>query len=271
MFFKFVNVLRRYVEAFFYFSTDEVFGPALGTTMFDEWDRHKPTNPYSSSKSAAENICIAYENTYKIPLMIVNVMNAFGERQHPEKFIPLCINKIRAGEEITIHSYAGAIKAGSRWYIHARNIAASVLFVLAHGTHGEKYNVQGEIELDNLELAQFIAKELGMELKYNMHDNPVSRPGHDLRYALDGDKLRELGFALPLTFYDSLRKTIRWMCQNPDWLDPANFGRQDYEQSSAPNAPRQMSTLAPGGSIQEVLDGKGGASGRDSAGFVSKL
>jgi len=66
------------LKAFFYFSTDEVFGPALGTTMFDEWDRHKPTNPYSASKSAAENICIAYENTYKIPLMIVNVMNAFG-------------------------------------------------------------------------------------------------------------------------------------------------------------------------------------------------
>jgi len=68
------------LKRFFYFSTDEVYGPALGTTVFDEWDRHKPTNPYSASKSAAENICISYENTYKIPLMIVNVMNAFGER-----------------------------------------------------------------------------------------------------------------------------------------------------------------------------------------------
>jgi hypothetical protein len=87
------------LKAFFYVSTDEVFGPALGTTMFDEWDRHKPTNPYSSSKSAAENICIAYENTYKIPLMIVNVMNAFGERQHPEKFIPKCIKKVMDGEK----------------------------------------------------------------------------------------------------------------------------------------------------------------------------
>jgi len=73
------------LRAFFYFSTDEVFGPALGSTLFEEWDRHKP---YSSSKSAAENICTAYENTYKVPLMIVNVMNVFGERQHPEKFIP---------------------------------------------------------------------------------------------------------------------------------------------------------------------------------------
>ena len=73
------------LKTFFYFSTDEVFGPALGDTLYKEWDRHKPTNPYSASKSAAEQICIAYENTYKTPLMIVNVMNAFGERQHVEK------------------------------------------------------------------------------------------------------------------------------------------------------------------------------------------
>ena len=77
-----VNLLEwartlRNRQIFFYFSTDEVFGPALGDTLYKEWDRHRPTNPYSASKSAAENICIAYENTYKLPLMIVNVMNAF--------------------------------------------------------------------------------------------------------------------------------------------------------------------------------------------------
>ena len=92
-----------------------VFGPALGTTMFDEWDRHKPTNPYSSSKSAAENITIAYENTYKIPLMIVNVMNAFGERQHPEKFIPKCIKEVMDGE---VYITPTPIKTtGTRFYI----------------------------------------------------------------------------------------------------------------------------------------------------------
>ena len=69
------------LDVFFYFSTDEVFGPAPDDVAYDEWDRHKPTNPYSASKSAAENICISYENTYNIPLMIINVMNAFGERQ----------------------------------------------------------------------------------------------------------------------------------------------------------------------------------------------
>ena len=76
------------LETFFYFSTDEVFGPALGDTLFKEWDTHRPTNPYSASKSAAEQMCIAYENTYKVPLMIVNVMNAFGERQHVRSSSP---------------------------------------------------------------------------------------------------------------------------------------------------------------------------------------
>jgi dTDP-glucose 4,6-dehydratase len=105
-----VNLLEwartlKNLEIFFYFSTDEVFGPALGDTLYKEWDRHRPTNPYSASKSAAENICISYENTYKIPLMIVNVMNAFGERQHVEKFIPLCIKKVLNDELVYIHSY----------------------------------------------------------------------------------------------------------------------------------------------------------------------
>ena len=220
-------------------------------------------------------VCQSYYNTYALPIITMNVMNAFGERQHPEKFIPLCINKIMRDETITIHSYTGAKKAGSRWYIHARNIAGAVLFVLQHGKHGEKYNVQGEIELDNLEVAQFVAKELGKELKYTMHDNPSSRPGHDLRYALDGDKLREIGWKLPLTFYDSLRRTIRWKVQNPDWLDERNFRGGDFDFSAegrGDGKPLSMGKLAPGQGVREVVvDGKGGASGRDSASVLSKL
>jgi len=124
------------LKTFFYFSTDEVFGPALGDTLYKEWDRHKPTNPYSASKSAAEQICIAYENTYKTPLMIVNVMNAFGERQHVEKFIPLCMKKLLNNEKIYIHSYPDKKTAGTRFYIHGRNIASAVLFLIKNGEIG---------------------------------------------------------------------------------------------------------------------------------------
>ena len=177
------------LKMFFYFSTDEVFGPALGDTLFKEWDRHKPTNPYSASKSAAEQICIAYENTYKLPLMIVNVMNAFGERQHVEKFIPLCIKKLLNNEKIYIHSYPDKKTSGTRFYIHARNIAEAVLFLIKNGTLGEKYNISGEREVSNLEMAQMIAKFMNKELDYELIDFHSGRPGHDLRYGLDGNKL----------------------------------------------------------------------------------
>lgn len=207
------------LKMFFYFSTDEVFGPALGDTLFKEWDRHKPTNPYSASKSAAEQICIAYENTYKTPLMIVNVMNAFGERQHVEKFIPLCIKKLLNNEKIYIHSYPDKKTSGTRFYIHARNIAEAVLFLIKNGTLGEKYNISGEREVSNLEMAQMIAKFMNKELDYELIDFHSGRPGHDLRYGLDGNKLFNMGFNLPINFEESLRKTVEWTLENQKWLE----------------------------------------------------
>ena len=207
------------LENFFYFSTDEVFGPALDGKLFKEWDRHKPTNPYSASKSAAEQICIAYENTYKIPIMIVNVMNAFGERQHVEKFIPLCIKKVLNNEKVFIHSYPNKKKSGSRFYIHSRNIANAVLFLIKNGDVGEKYNISGEREVSNLEMAQLIAKYVGKELKYEMVDFHSDRPGHDLRYGLDGSKLFNIGFKLPVNFEQSLEKTVKWTLENQKWLN----------------------------------------------------
>jgi dTDP-glucose 4,6-dehydratase len=207
------------LKSFFYFSTDEVFGPALGTTMYEEWDRHKPTNPYSASKSAAENICISYENTYKIPLMIVNVMNAFGERQHPEKFIPKCTRKVLAGETVHIHSYPDKRRAGTRFYIHARNIAAAVGFLLQKGSIGEKYNITGEKEVDNLELATFISKVCEKPLIYEMVDHHADRPGHDLRYGLSGVKMAKMGWVPPYGFEASLTKCIKWTLENRHWLE----------------------------------------------------
>lgn len=207
------------LEMFFYFSTDEVFGPALGTTMYKEWDRHRPTNPYSASKSAAEQICVAYENTYKIPLMTVNVMNAFGERQHVEKFIPMCIKKLIRGEKIQIHTYPDNETPGTRFYIHGRNIASAVLFLIKHGQVGEKYNISGEQEVSNLEMAQMIADIMGKPLDYEMSGNLATRPGHDLRYGLDGSKMREMGWSLPLTFAESLRNTVQWTMANPRWME----------------------------------------------------
>ena len=206
------------LQIFFYFSTDEVYGPALGDKLYKEDERHNPTNPYSASKSGAEQICISYHNTYKIPLMRVNVMNVFGERQHVEKFIPKVIKKILNNEIVHIHSYPDKTRSGTRFYIHARNVAQAVLFLLKNGTIGQAYNITGEKEVSNLEMAQFIAKVMKKELNYEMVDFHSDRPGHDLRYGLDGNKMREMGWSLPIDFEESLEKTINWTLNNQQWL-----------------------------------------------------
>ena len=212
------------LDAFFYFSTDEVFGAApVGFAGYKEWDRHNPTNPYSASKSAAEQICVAYHNTFRLAVMIVNVMNAYGERQHPEKFIPLAIRKILAGERLSIHAHPNTNIPGSRFYIHARNIASAVLFLLRKGKPGEKYNVRGEEEVSNLQLAKMIASEIGKPLEYEINSDVETRPGHDVRYALDGTKLSELGWTAPVGFEASLRSTVRWTLENRRWLDSGGF------------------------------------------------
>uniref|UniRef100_A0A6C0CL23 NAD(P)-binding domain-containing protein n=1 Tax=viral metagenome TaxID=1070528 RepID=A0A6C0CL23_9ZZZZ len=208
------------LRMFFYFSTDEVFGPALGDKLFTEDERHNPTNPYSASKSSAEQICMSYNNTYKIPLIKINCMNAFGERQHVEKFIPKVVKMILNGETVKIHSYPDKKTSGTRFYIHARNIAAAVLFLIENGKIGESYNITGEREVSNLEMAQFIADVMGQELKYEMVDFHSSRPGHDLRYGLDGSKMAEMGWVLPVSFEESLKHTIEWTIKHKGiWLE----------------------------------------------------
>jgi dTDP-glucose 4,6-dehydratase len=207
------------LKIFFYFSTDEVYGPALGDKLFKEDERHNPTNPYSASKSAAEQLCVAYGNTFKVPVMRINVMNAFGERQHVEKFIPKVISRILKGEKVEIHSYPDKQQSGTRFYIHARNIAAGVLFLIKNGKIGECYNLTGEREISNLEMAQMIADVIGKPLIYELVDFHSSRPGHDLRYGLDGGRMYEMGWKLPVDFKTSLSKTVQWTLEHPKWLE----------------------------------------------------
>jgi dTDP-glucose 4,6-dehydratase len=203
---------------FLYFSTDEVFGPAPKGIYYGEWDRYNSANPYSASKAGGEELCLAYANSYKIPMVITHTMNVYGERQHKEKFIPLVIRKSLLGEKVTIHADKSLTQAGSRFYIHARNVANAIDFVLDHVDHTDKFNIVGEKEVDNLALAKFIAEIVGKKLKYEMVDFHSSRPGHDLRYALSGEKLKGFGWEPPITFEDSLAKTIQWYLANKKWL-----------------------------------------------------
>ena len=206
------------LKQFIYFSTDEVFGAAPEGVNYKEDDRHKPNNPYAASKSGGEQLCVAFEHTYKLPIIITHTMNVYGERQHPEKFIPNTIKKVLNREDVLIHSNPDKTKAGSRFWIHARNVCNALLFLTDKGISGEKYNIVGEKEVDNLEMAIFIARTIGRDLCYKMVDFHGSRPGHDLRYALSGKKMKKMGWKLPKTFEQSLTKTINWTLQNKKWL-----------------------------------------------------
>lgn len=227
---KTLSNLKWFVQ----FSTDEVYGPAPEGIDYKETDRLNSTNPYSASKAGSEQLAQAYANCYNLPVMVTNTMNVFGERQHPEKFIPNTIRKVRDGEKVIIHSNKDKTKAGTRFYIHARNVAAAVLHLINSvefksedkyyideqglPQYTYRFNIVGEKEVDNLTLAKLIAQFVGKELIYEMVDFHSSRPGHDLRYALNGEKLAKFGWLPPVSFEDSLDKTVKWSLEREKWL-----------------------------------------------------
>jgi dTDP-glucose 4,6-dehydratase len=173
-------------------------------------------------------MCVAFENTYGLPIIITHTMNVFGERQHPEKFIPLCIQRIRDGETVTIHANPERTQAGSRHYIHAADVAEGLLFVVGldtaklardyGGAKCAKFNLVGPEETDNLALAQMIAQAQGRELKYDLVDFHSQRPGHDLRYAMSGDYLRGLGWQPRVRLSERIAQVVEWSLANPHWL-----------------------------------------------------
>tara|TARA_Y100000591_G_scaffold332722_1_gene371220 strand:- start:52 stop:1083 length:1032 start_codon:yes stop_codon:yes gene_type:complete len=216
------------LERFIYFSTDEVFGPAPKGIDYKENDRYNSTNPYSATKAGGEELAVAYENTYNLPVYITHTMNVFGERQHPEKFIPMCIKKIRDGESVTIHSDKTKQIPGSRHYIHAEDVSEAIYFLLTNSVNHEidfggakcpKFNIVGSEELNNLELAQIIANCQNKDLKYEMVDFHSSRPGHDLRYSLSGEKMKQLGWQPSIKLTERIKQVVDWSLNNENWIE----------------------------------------------------
>lgn len=225
------------IKAIMQISTDEVYGPADSGRDHVEWeDLHLPSNPYSASKAAQEDIAFSYWRTYDLPIVFTNTMNIIGETQDCEKFVPMVLRKVLAGEQVPIHASQGGTP-GSRFYLHARNQADGVLHVLRHvigrpfdtlAGEGQFYNmgankpyryhIVGEREVNNLELAEMIASIVDKPLKYSLEDFHSSRPGHDLRYALDGEKMAQIGWKPPIPLDESLARTIWWTLDHPEWL-----------------------------------------------------
>ena len=193
-----------------------------------EWDAIVPSNPYSASKACQEAIAISYWRSYGVPLIITNTMNNFSEKQSASKY-PVMIQKaLMKGEEITIHASGGG-KIGSRFYIHSQNFANALIFLIKNcppnmhkpeeTDRPDRYNIAGEKRLDNLELAQLIAKLMGKELKYKIINFHATRPGHDIAYGLDSSKIRKLGWKPPVPFEESLKNVIEWQLEHKEWIE----------------------------------------------------
>lgn len=217
-------------KAFIQISTDEVYGPAPAGYAHVEWDTIKPSNPYSASKAAQEAIAFSYWRSYGVPLIITNCMNLIGEMQDAEKFVPMTLRKVLRGETNVVHAQQvnGEWVASSRFYLHARNLADATLFLLnntkpvafADGHEfPDRYHVVGEKETFNDDMVNMIADLAGVHPKIEYTDFHSSRPGHDMRYALDGSKLASIGWKRPLTLEDSLAALVKWTMAHPTWAN----------------------------------------------------
>lgn len=212
------------VEKFIQISTDEVYGPYQNRKSI-EWDPHLPSNPYSASKAAQEDIAFSYWRAYNIPVIITNTMNVIGEGQGIEKFTPMVIKKVLNSEPVDIHTYDNG-KIGSRYWLYAGNKASAILHILKtvepdmpdKTNKPSRFNITGDAQFSNLEWAQMISKIVNKNLWYNLKDSSLSRPGYDPHYALDGDKLRDSGWVPEYNIQDSLEETVRWYMENPEWL-----------------------------------------------------
>lgn len=205
-------------------STDEVYGPCEPGQGHVEWSPIIPSNPYSASKAAQEAIAISYWRTYGVPIILTNTMNIIGERQDPEKFLPMLIRRISRGEVVTIHGTPDQI--GTRHYLHARNAASAWLYLLEETTPWmfpgyempSRWNVAGPEPVSNLELALAVASIIGKPLNYELVDFHSARPGHDPHYGLHSGKLAKAGWKPPVDFRESLERTVRWTLANREWL-----------------------------------------------------
>jgi len=212
-------------EQFIYFSTDEVYGAVEAGDAHPEGDPHKPSNAYSASKAASEDICYAYWRSYGVPLIITNTMNNFGEMQSASKFPVIVQKKLERDETITIHG--SPEEAGTRFYIHSRNVADALLHIIEQGAHSHEmgkidnpkhYHIVGETCLSNMELVEKIAKIMGKnDVKVEYQDFHKDNPGHDIHYGLEDNNLKGSGWKQPLSFKESMKNTIKWQQEHKDW------------------------------------------------------
>jgi len=203
------------IERYLQVSTDEVYG-AIPKGSWEEDEPLKPNSPYSASKAGADLLVQAYGKTYGMNVGITRCCNNYGLRQFPEKIIPLFVSNIIDGKQVPIYGDGRQI----REWIHVDDHCRGVATVLENGKRGEIYNIAGTDEFENIDLARKIISYFGKSEK-DTFKFVADRKGHDVRYSLTGNKIREeLGFEPKIAFETGLLDTIEWYVANESWWRP---------------------------------------------------
>lgn len=218
-------------KLFYHISTDEVYGSLGDEGFFLEDTSYDPQSPYSASKASSDHFVRAYANTYKLPIVVSNCSNNYGPNQFPEKLLPLCINNIKFNKPLPIYGKGENIRDWLYVVDHARAIDE----IFHKGQKGETYNIGGFNEWKNIDIVKLLCDIMDRKLDRPMGTSQKlityvkDRAGHDMRYAIDANKIKnELGWEPSLQFEEGLEKTVDWYLANTEWLENVTSG--DYQK-----------------------------------------
>lgn len=218
---------------FHHVSTDEVYGSlSPQEPAFSERTQISPNSPYAASKAASDHLVRSYFHTYGLPITITNCSNNYGPNQFPEKLIPLIILNAIEGKPLPIYGDGQQI----RDWLYVEDHCQAIWSVIKNGTPGEIYNVGGENQPSNLEIVQDICEILDQKLPnssfaphFNLIEHVTDRPGHDRRYAMNIQKIKnELGWEPRVNLKEGLRKTVDWYLEHEEWVGKIRK-QQEYQ------------------------------------------
>lgn len=221
---------------FHHISTDEVYGDLGETGLFTEETSYDPSSPYSACKAASDHLVRAWHRTYKLPVLLTNCSNNYGPYHFPEKLVPLIILNALEGKELPVYGDGKQV----RDWLFVEDHARALYKVVSEGKLGDTYNIGGFNEKQNIEVVTTICNHLNDLIK----DKPVNlsdfkelitfvadRPGHDVRYAIDANKInKELGWHPKETFESGILKTIQWYLDNQEWCKNVQDGSYQRER-----------------------------------------
>ena len=216
---------------FHHISTDEVYGDLHGTDdIFTETTPYAPSSPYSASKASSDHLVRAWLRTYGLPTIVTNCSNNYGPYHFPEKLIPLIILNALDGKPLPVYGDGGQI----RDWLYVEDHARALYKVVTEGIVGETYNIGGHNERKNIDVVKTIChlleelvpvKPAGVAQYTDLITYVTDRPGHDMRYAIDADKIyKELGWKPQETFESGIRKTVEWYLANEVWWSRVKDG-----------------------------------------------